>query len=84
MKRMMVKMSSSGNNNTSYIYIITLVYPMQKPAVEYRKIQKHSSGDTLLVTIPYDFAKAIPLKKSDTVRMVLNSDNKIVVQRVAD
>lgn len=71
-------------NNTSYISIPTFVYLVQKPAVEYRKIQKHSSGDTLLVTIPYDFAKAIPLKKSDTVKMILDSDKRIVVQRVAD
>jgi hypothetical protein len=79
-------MSSSTSNISSCISNISYAYPMHAPVAEYRKIQQKSDGQTLLVTIPYDFAQAIipkPLQKSDTVKMTLSEDNKrIVVQRV--
>ena len=51
---------------------------------EYRKIQQKSDGQTLLVTIPTAFAQAIPLKKADTVKMTLEDNKRIVVQRTTD
>ena len=54
--------------NTSIISSVSSCYPMQ---VEYRKIQKHSDNGTLLVTIPTAFAQAIPLQKSNVVKMTL-------------
>lgn len=43
---------------------------------EYRKLQKKSDGKTLLVTIPAAFAQAIPLLKSNVVKMTL--EGKII------
>jgi antitoxin component of MazEF toxin-antitoxin module len=51
---------------------------------EYRKVQRKSDGETLLITIPNAFAQIIPLKKSDTVKMTLEDNKRIVVQRTAD
>ena len=48
---------------------------------EYRKVMKKSDGETLLITIPFRFAEAIPLRKNDTVKMSLKHDKTIVVQR---
>jgi hypothetical protein len=74
-------MLSSGNissciPNTSYAYNMSVA--------EYRKVQRKSDGDTLLITIPNAFARIIPLKKSDTVKMTLEDSKRIVVQRTAD
>lgn len=80
MKRMMAKMSSSGNNSLD---IHTTSYALYMQA-EYRKIQQKSDGQTLLVTIPTAFAQAVPLKKSDTVMMKLDKNKRIVVQRATN
>ena len=49
---------------------------------EYRKIQKHSDNGTLLVTIPTAFAQAIPLLKSDVVKMTLVESKRITMEKV--
>jgi hypothetical protein len=76
-------MSSSGNIS-SQVSNMSYAYPMQ-PA-EYRKVQQKSDGETLLITIPNTFARAIipPLKKADTVKVTLEDNKRIVVQRTAD
>jgi antitoxin component of MazEF toxin-antitoxin module len=51
---------------------------------EYVKVQKHSENRTLMVTIPYVFAQSIPIQKGDTVKMTLENNKRIVVERTAD
>ena len=57
-------------------------YALSMQAEYYRRIQQKSDGQTLLVTIPTEFAQAIQLQKADTVKMTLNNKS-IVVQRAA-
>lgn len=68
---------SSQVSNMSYAYSML--------QAQYRRIQQKSDGQTLLVTIPTEFAQAIQLRKADTVKMTLSKENKsIVVQRATD
>lgn len=48
---------------------------------EYRKLQKKTGGETLLVTIPTAFVQAIPLQKSDVVRMTLDGE-RVIMEKV--
>jgi antitoxin component of MazEF toxin-antitoxin module len=48
---------------------------------EYRKLQKKTDGETLLVTIPTAFAHDIPLQKSDVVKMTLEG-KRVILERV--
>ncbi|MGC1132844.1 MAG: hypothetical protein WA941_08475 [Nitrososphaeraceae archaeon] len=79
------KSKLSSGNISSQVSNMSYAYPMQ-PAAEYRKVQQKSDGETLLITIPNTFARAIipPLKKADTVKMTLEDNKRIVVQRTAD
>jgi hypothetical protein len=56
-------------NISSQVSSISYLYTMSQ--AEYRKLQKKSDGGTLLVTIPTAFAQAIPLQKSDVVKITL-------------
>lgn len=64
-----------SKHNTSHVSNVSFPYTMSQ--AEYRKLQKKSDGKTLLVTIPTAFAQAIPLQKSDVVKMTL--DGKLVI-----
>jgi hypothetical protein len=44
---------------------------MSQQQAEYVKVQKHSENRTLMVTIPFAFARAIPVQKGDTMKMQL-------------
>lgn len=65
--------------SSSSIHSISFWYSMSQ--TEYRKIQKHSDNGTLLVTIPTAFAQAIPLLKSDVVKMTLVDAKRIIMER---
>jgi hypothetical protein len=52
-------------------HVSSISFPSIMSQAEYRKLQKKSDGETLLVTIPTAFAQAIPLLKSDVVKMTL-------------
>ena len=74
-------MSSSGNissqvSNVSYAYSMS--------TAEYRKVQQKSHSETLLITVPFRFAEAIPLRKNDTVKMILDDNKRIIVERAGD
>lgn len=71
---------SNSSNNSFDIHTTSYAFSMQE---YYRRIQQKSDGQTLLVTIPTEFAQAIQLQKADTVKMRLR-DKTIVVQRAAD
>ena len=70
----------SSSSISSQVSSISYVYPMQE---YYRRIQQKSDGQTLLVTIPTEFAQAIQLQKADTVKMRLR-DKTIVVSRATN
>ena len=61
---------------SSSIHSVSSCYLMYQ--AEYRKIQKHSDNGTLLVTIPTAFAQAIPLHKSDVVKLTLEGKSIIL------
>ncbi|MGH9983812.1 MAG: hypothetical protein ACRD8W_07645 [Nitrososphaeraceae archaeon] len=69
-----------SNRISSQVSNMSYAFSMQE---YYRRIQQKSDGQTLLVTIPTEFAQAIQLQKADTVKMTLNNKS-IVVQRAAD
>ena len=71
---------SSSSNNSIYVHTTSSVFSMQE---YYRRIQQKSDGQTLLVTIPTEFAQAIRIHKADTVRMKLK-DKIIVVSRATN
>ena len=73
---------SSSNNNSIYLHTTSYVFSMQAQEY-YRRIQQKSDGQTLLVTIPTEFAQAIQLQKADTVKMRLR-DKTIVVSRATN
>ena len=58
-----------SSRNTSHVSSIS--FPSTMSQSEYRKLQKKTDGETLLVTIPTAFAQAIPLQKSDVVKITL-------------
>ncbi len=58
-----------ASHNTSHVSSISFQSTMSQ--AEYRKLQKKTDGETLLVTIPTAFTQAIPLQKSDVVKMTL-------------
>lgn len=64
---------------SSHVSSISSLYTMSQ--AEYRKLQKKSDGETLLVTIPTAFAQAIPLLKSDVVKMTLVEGKRITVEK---
>jgi hypothetical protein len=72
------------SNNSFHIDSVSFAYPMSQHKAEYRKIQQHSHNRTLLVTIPITFADAISITKNSVVKMTLEDNKRIVVQRMAD
>jgi hypothetical protein len=64
---------------SSHVSSISSLYTMSQ--AEYRKLQKKSDGETLLVTIPTTFAHDIPLQKSDVVKMTLDG-KRVILERV--
>jgi hypothetical protein len=60
------------------------LYPlhMSQEKVEYVKVQKHSENRTLMVTIPFVFAQAIPVQKGDTVKMQLLEGKQLTIEKV--
>lgn len=73
-----------GSNNSYHIHTTSYALSMLQSGTEYRKVQKKSDGKTLLITVPFRFAEAIPLRKNDTVKMTLRDDKSIVVTRATD
>jgi hypothetical protein len=66
-------------HNTSHVS--SLSFPSIVSQAEYRKLQKKTDGKTLLVTIPTAFAQAIPLLKSDVVKMTLVEGKRITMEK---
>lgn len=52
--------------------------------IQFIKVQKHSENRTLMVTIPFAFAESIAIQKGDTVRMTLEDNRRIVVERATN
>ncbi|MGH9988355.1 MAG: hypothetical protein ACRD8W_30845 [Nitrososphaeraceae archaeon] len=73
-------MSSRTSNNSFYRHSMSYAFSMQE---YYRRIQQKSDGQTLLVTIPTEFAQAIQLQKAATVKMRLR-DKTIVASRATN
>jgi len=48
---------------------------------KYVTVQKHCVNESYLVTIPFEIAKAIPLQKSDVVKMTLEN-NTVRLEKV--
>lgn len=65
-----------SSHNTSHVS--SLSFPPIVSQAEYRKLQKKSDGETLLVTIPTAFAQAIQLQKSDVVKMTLKNESIVM------
>ncbi|HET6730007.1 MAG TPA: hypothetical protein VFH04_00230 [Nitrososphaeraceae archaeon] len=63
---------------SSHVSSISSLYTMSQ--AEYRKLQKKSDGETLLVTIPIAFAQSIPLLKSYVVKMTLEG-KRITIEK---
>lgn len=55
-------------------HVSSISFPSIMSQSEYRKLQKKTDGETLLVTIPTAFAQAIPLQKSDVVKITLEGE----------
>jgi hypothetical protein len=66
-------------NISSQVSSISYLYTMSQ--AEYRKLQKKSDGETLLVTIPTAFVHDIPLQKSDVVKMTLDG-KRVIMEKV--
>ncbi|MGH9926594.1 MAG: hypothetical protein ACRD5B_14580 [Nitrososphaeraceae archaeon] len=49
--------------------------------IEFRKVQKNSANQALLVSLPFEFTQTIPLSKGDVVRMQLMKDRSIRLER---
>lgn len=73
--------SLSRDCNLYPLHMSQQVRPQQ---VEYIKVQKHSENRTLMVTIPFAFAQSIAIQKGDTVRMTLEDNRRIIVERTTD
>lgn len=46
-----------------------------------RKLQGNKEG-TFMITLPHRFIKQLDLHKSDMIKLEVNGDNKIVLQKV--
>lgn len=63
---------NNDSNNTSHMHTTpSMLSMLQQVQAQYRKVQKKTDCETLLVTIPTAFAQAIPLQKSDVVKITL-------------
>jgi hypothetical protein len=49
---------------------------------EFVKVQKHAINESFLVTIPLVIAQAIPVTKGDTMKTVLDSNKRIIMEKV--
>ena len=60
------------------------LYPlhMSQEKAEFVKVQKHSENRTLMITIPFAFAEAIPVQKGDTVKMQLLEGKRLTMEKV--
>ena len=66
------------------LYPLHMSQQLRPQQVEYIKVQKYSENRTLMVTIPFAFAQSIAIQKGDTVKMMLQDNKRIVVERAAD
>ena len=49
---------------------------------QFVKIQKHCINDSYLVTIPNSIAKAISISKGDVMKTIIDSNKRVVMEKV--
>jgi hypothetical protein len=70
----------SSYSTTSTIPNNSIMLEDNKP--KYVHVVKHSSADTLLITIPRPYANALQLSKGDILKMQLVNNARIPVEKV--
>ena len=63
-------------------YLLEHGFHISNMKPEYVKIQKHCVNESFLVTIPYRIAKAIPISQGDVMKAILDSNNRVVMEKV--
>lgn len=72
-------LDNSSYSSNSTISIDSIKLEEIKPKYVY--VVKHSSGDTLVTTIPRPYVKALQLSKGDILVMTLDG-NRVIMEKV--